>query len=152
MGAITSPREICVWTTCVLSSNGCLSGLTWWDFRPQPQTVFNELPAGVVDFDLTSAAGFEQPHRGVNVTFPPLLVEIFVEITETDTEGRQANAAIWRLWWCAVHELFGNRYLGHTVDSSRISGGNVEGIPIESQETGILGRYAWISLETTKAL
>jgi hypothetical protein len=153
MASITSPREICVATTIALSTDCCLSTLTWWDWKPGTVgEIFNEMPAGVVDFDLAAAAGFDQPHRGVNVTFPPLLIELFVEITETDTGGQAANNEIWRLWWCLVNLLYGNRYLNHTVDSCRILSGTVEGFPLEVRETGILARYAWLSLETTKAL
>jgi len=131
----------------------CLASLTWWSWKPGTVgEIFESMPAGVVDFDLAAAAGFAQPHRGVIVTFPPLLIELFVEITETDTGGQQANETIWELWWCLIHLLYGNRYLNHTVDSCRILGGTVEGFPLEVRETGILARYAWLSLETTKTL
>jgi len=151
MGAIESPREICVATTVTLSTNACLSVLRWFDSHPGYDRAFETTPCGIVDFDITTTAGFEQPHQGVKVTFPPLLIEMFVEITASDADGSQANTRIWRLWWCLVHALKGNRFLGHTVDGSRILDGAVTGLSVESaKEIGILARYAWLSLEVWK--
>jgi hypothetical protein len=153
MSAITSPRQICVAVTTHLSTDSCLGALTWFNWKPGTiGEIFEVMPCGVVSFDLATSAGFEQPHRGVKVTFPPLLIELFVEITETDVGGRQANEDIWRYWWCAVNAVYGNRYWSATVDGSRISDGSVEGFPLEARETGIVARYGWISLEVWKAL
>ena len=153
MSTITSPRQIATAAKLVFESSACLSTLTWFDWTPGTVgQIFNRLPCGVVDFDVGTVAGFEQPHQGVKVTFQPLVVQLFYPITEADAGGQQADSEIWRLWWCAVNIIYGNRYLNHTVGGCRILGGAVEGIPLESEETGILVRYAWLSLETWKVL
>lgn len=153
MGAITSPRQIATAAKLVFESSACLSTLAWFDWTPGTVgQIFERLPCGVVDFDVGTVAGFEQPHQGVKVTVQPLLVQLFYEITDADAGGQQADSEIWRLWWCAVNIIYGNRYLNHTVDGCRIRDGAVEGIPIQAEETGILCRYAWLSLEVWKTL
>jgi len=153
MAAITSPREIATAAKLVFESSACLSTLTWYDWTPGTVgQIFETMPCGVVDFDIGTTAGFEQPHQGVKVTFQPLVIQLFYEITDADTGGQQADSEIWRMWWCVVNIIYGQRTLGHTVDRCWILDGAVEAIPLESEETGILCRYAWLSLQTEKVL
>ena len=129
--------------------NITLNELVWFDYAPTSiGAVFDVLPAGVVDFDVTSAArldskSIDQSHA----VFLTLAIEMWVPIRESDINGRQADRDIWRYWWALVNRLRGVRYLGKTVDATNMTGGNVEGIPVETQETGIVARYAWLALD-----
>ena len=153
MGSIYSPRTICVAVASTLSTDSCLGALTWLSRKPGTiGELFDEMPCGIVDFDLAATAVFEQLNQATKITFPPLLVELFVEITDSDAGGTQADNAIWRYWWCLCNALRGNRYLGHTVDGSLIRDGTVEGFPLETKETGLLARYAWVSLEVWRMM
>lgn len=149
MGLSVSPTEICTATVAMLSEDICLSELTWFDYTPTSiGAVFDVLPVGVVDFDVNSVARFGlESGQGLKVGLPAMTIDIFVPIKESDVNGRQANRDIWRYWWCLVTRLRATRYYGKTVDQANISGGNVEGIPVETQETGLLARWAWLNID-----
>lgn len=148
MGISISPKEICTATATMLSEDITLNELVWFDYSPTSiGEVFDVLPAGIVDFDVNDAAGFssealDQSYR-VDLT---LAIDMWVPIRESDTNGRQADRDIWRYWWALVNLLRGIRYYGKTVDGGDIVSGNVEGIPFETQETGLVVRYAWLNI------
>lgn len=152
MGIIYSPRDICTAAKLYFESDGCLSVLTWYDAIPPEDTFFDVMPMGVIDFEIGGGASFEHYNVGEKCILPPLRFEIYYEITAADTGGATANAMIWRLWWCLVTRLRGNKYWGKTVDGSRLTGGTVEGFPVESEELGIKVRWAWATCEVWRTL
>jgi hypothetical protein len=154
MGDIYSPRAICTAARLYFVSDCCLSVLHWYDAIPPEDTFFATMPMGIIDFELGGAASFEDEgwSGGEKCTLPPLRFEIYYEVTAADTDGSIANAMIWRLWWCLVNRLRGNKYWGTTVAGSRLTGGTVEGFPIESEEIGIRCRFAWATCEVWRTL
>lgn len=143
----TSPREVCFHTAATLSDDSCLGDVIWFHQNPGPAAVFEKMPCGVIDFDIGSPAAFSlKSGQGLRVTFT-MMIDLFYPITEADENGLQADTEIWRLWWCLVRRLMSHRYYGKTVDEANISGGNVEGIPVETREIGILARWAWLNVD-----
>ena len=143
----TSPREVCFATASMLSEDSCLGDVVWFHQNPGPEKVFDKMPCGVLDFDLGSPASFNRDSgQGLKVTFT-MMIDLFYPITEADQYGLQADEEIWRLWWCLVRRLMSTRYYGKTVAEANISGGNVEGIPVDTRETGILARWAWLNVD-----
>ena len=129
-----------------------IANLSWatsssvFDFSPtDPSLPFGNLPCVIVDFDRSANIEWEEITEGYYKGIP-FLVEIYVEIPDSDITGRTSSVDVAQKLK-EVEDLFkSDPSIGTAVKNSTIRSSKIESIRIDAVKLGVLVRFAWVSL------
>jgi len=129
-----------------------IANLSWvsadncFDFSPtDPATVFGVLPSVIVDFDRGASIEWEAVTQGY-LRALPFLVEIYVEIPDSDTTGRTSSIDLAQKLR-EVEQLFEeDPSIGSVVKNSTIRSSKIESLRIDAIQLGVMVRFAWVAL------
>ena len=133
-------------------ANHIITNLSWatsssvFDYSPtSPELPFGNLPSIIVDFDRGASIEWEAVTQGY-LRALPFLVEIYVEIPDSDTTGRTSSIDLAQKLR-EIEQLFEeDPSIGSVVKNSTIRSSKVESLRIDAIKLGVMVRFAWMAL------
>lgn len=121
---------------------GALSGVTFLTYTPLDNSLFDRLPAGIVDYDARAPNAWAESGMALEEKLS-LLIEIYVPILTTT--GQTASDDIATRLAMAENAIKANTYLGATIGAElELVTTKLEALAVQVKQTGVKARMAWM--------